>query len=130
MIHYALFAGCTTGRRLEAALGEDLCSCIRWQEANPFVANNPKDYFPPDPVHIRAVLSKHKPNVVLSFTKAGEAVIRTLLDEGTVFIPCPHPACRRFKLTLIALHGVREAIEALRTPNGQNIASPTLAGSA
>lgn len=95
MTAYALFAGCVTGRRLKRALGEDICSRIVWQEASPVVADNPRDYHPPDLQHVRAVLNKYQPQLVLCFTRAGEGLIRTMLDEGTVFVPCQHPAARK-----------------------------------
>lgn len=112
MIAYALFAGCLTGRRLRDYLGVKLCEEIVWQEASTAVSTDPKLYFPPEPVHIRAVLNKHKPNVVLCFTKAGEGIIRTMLDDGMTFIPCVHPACRANNV-FEKLTGVRKAIEAL-----------------
>jgi len=94
MIEYALFAGCLTGRRLKAALGEDVCNLIVWQEANPTIADNPKTYYPPDREHIRAVLEHHKPDMVICFTKAGEAAIREALPPWLKFFPCVHPAAR------------------------------------
>ena len=94
LIHYALFAGCLTGRRLKAALGEELCEAIVWQEANPTVATDAKKYFPPDREHLRAVLAKHQPDVVVCFTKAGEATIREVMPPEIKFVPCVHPACR------------------------------------
>jgi hypothetical protein len=48
LIAYSLFAGCLTGRRLKAALGEELCQSIVWEEASPVIADNAKDYHPPD----------------------------------------------------------------------------------
>ena len=60
LIRYLLFAGCITGRRLKQALGEDLCQRIIWQEANPTVADNSKDYFPPSMPHLLAVMAKHE----------------------------------------------------------------------
>lgn len=78
MIHYALFAGCLTGRRLRQYLGEELCSEIKWQEANPTIADNPRDYFPPDRMHIGRVFMKHQPDLVLCFTKRGEKEVREM----------------------------------------------------
>lgn len=89
----ALFAGCLTGRRLRAALGDDLCQEIVWEEASPVVADNPKDYHPPCHDHIKRVLARHKPTVVVSFTKAGESVIRWLCPCPV--LSAPHPAARQ-----------------------------------
>lgn len=93
MIEYCLFSGCLTGRRLRSALGEDLCDQITWQEANPTVATDPKKYYAPDPNHIRAVLDFHKPDAVICFTRAGEAVLRSLCS--CAFYAAPHPAAQQ-----------------------------------
>jgi hypothetical protein len=90
-IAYALFAGCITGRRLRSALG-DWCDRIVWEEASPIIADNPRDYHPPDERHIKGVLIKHMPEVVLCFTRRGEDVIRRLCSCHV--ISAPHPAAR------------------------------------
>lgn len=121
MIAYALFAGCVTGRRLKQVLGEELCEHITWQEASPVIAANPKDYHAPDTIHIRAVLDKHKPKVVLCFTKAGEPVIRGIVGDEAMFIGCPHPACRQVSSTLDALRRVKENIYQLVSSTNDTI---------
>jgi hypothetical protein len=110
VIAYALFAGCLTGRRLKQALGESLCEQIIWEEANPTIAGNPKDYYPPDAEHIKSVLAEHKPDVVICFTKAGEQEIKSLCTCR--FISSPHPAARGAD-TISKLQAVKEQIEVI-----------------
>ena len=113
MIAYALFAGCLTGRRLEQVFGEQLCSDIIWQEANPTIADNPRTYYPPDNKHIAAVLSKHSPDVILCFTRAGEDAIKGLMPYAVMFFPCIHPAARG-KDTLDRLRHTARALDTYR----------------
>ena len=92
-IAHALFSGCVTGRRLRHAFG-DLCDVIVWEEPSPVIADNPRDYFPPDPKHVAAVLRKHGPDIVLCFSRRAELDIFNLLPKGCSFVSCPHPAAR------------------------------------
>lgn len=97
LIKHALFAGCLTGRRLRQAFG-DLCDTIIWEEASPVIADNPRDYYPPDPDHIRAVLDKHHPDAVLCLTRRGFEYIYAICREwrglNLIFVSAPHPAAR------------------------------------
>jgi len=98
MIRYALFAGCLTGRRLKQAFGKTLCDCIIWQEASPVVSSNSRDYHSPNEAHIRAVLDKHTPDLVLIMTMRGADQIERIIHDcrGDMFpiVKCPHPAAR------------------------------------
>lgn len=94
MIYYALFAGCFTGRRLKTALGEAWCEKIIWEEASPVIAGEPKTYYPPDPEHIKSVLEKYQPEVIVCFTKRGFRIIRELVPLSIPVIDAPHPAAR------------------------------------
>ncbi len=112
-IEYALFAGCLTGRRLEAVFSKELCEEIVWEEANPTIAGNPRDYYPPDPEHINAVLDKHKPEAVLTFTRKGQDVIRALCEgRHCVVISGPHPAARHSGV-MDELFGMKRALNDL-----------------
>jgi hypothetical protein len=92
-MRYALFAGCLTGRRLLSAFGEDLCDQIIWEETTREIAGDAKTIFPPDLQHMRAVIDKHQPALVISFGKiAAEAVPQ--IWSGPKII-CPHPAARQ-----------------------------------
>jgi hypothetical protein len=110
LIAYALFAGCLTGRRLKAALGEDLCQSIVWEEASRVISDNPKDYHAPDAEHIKAVLAKHRPEVVLCFSRGAEKVIRQLCSCR--MISAPHPATR-LKDIVARLQAVGYALRAI-----------------
>ena len=92
MIEYALFAGCITGRRLKSAFGE-LCEEIVWEETTREIAGNPKTIFPAQPEHIKAVLEKYKPDVVLTFGKIAANSVRPLW--GGQILCIPHPAARQ-----------------------------------
>lgn len=102
MIHYALFAGCKTGRTLKLALGDDLCAQIIWQEASPVIADNPKDYHAPDAKHIWEVLNKHQPDSILCLTRTGQEQIFVACRNWCAangrppmkFVSAPHPAAR------------------------------------
>jgi len=89
---YALFAGCVTGRRLKAAFG-DLCDEIVWEETTREIAGDPKTIFPAQPDHIRAVLEKYKPDVVLTFGAIARLVVLPLWSGR--LIAAPHPAARQ-----------------------------------
>jgi len=107
LIAYSLFAGCLTGRRLKAALGEELCHTIVWEEASPVIADNPKDYHPPDAEQIKAVLAKHRPDVVLCFSRGAEKAIQQVCSCR--MISAPHPATRS-KDIVARLEAVRQAL--------------------
>jgi hypothetical protein len=87
-----LFMGCTTGRRLKQAFGEDGVYDIVWDNASPKLAGASSGSFPPDPDHIRAVIEEVKPAVVLAFGRVAENGVRTLWDGP--FIVGPHPTAR------------------------------------
>jgi hypothetical protein len=92
LIPYALFAGCLTGRRLQAAFGPVLCSRITWEEASPVVTGSPRECPPADPAHIRAALERHQPGIVLAFGKIAAEGVRPLWTGN--LIVAPHPAAR------------------------------------
>jgi hypothetical protein len=92
MMEYSLFAGCVTGRRLKAAFGE-LIEDIVWEETTREIADNPKTIFPAQPEHIKAVLEKYQPDVVLTFGKIAADSVKPLWS-GRI-ICSPHPAARQ-----------------------------------
>jgi hypothetical protein len=93
IIEYALFAGCLTGRRLKAALGEEWCERIIWEEASPVITGEAKTAPPPDPTHIHYSLLKHQPDLVICLSQPAEPVIRKLCECW--IIVGPHPAARQ-----------------------------------
>lgn len=110
LIHYALFANWLTGRRLKAALGP-WCDRITWEEASPVITDNARECPPPDEDHIKAVLAKHKPDVVICFSRPAQKMIRDLCWPPH-FITAPHPACRAAD-TMVKLIEVRRSLEQL-----------------
>ncbi|HLL52629.1 MAG TPA: hypothetical protein VK447_03725 [Myxococcaceae bacterium] len=97
-IHIYLFAGCLTGRRIEAAFG-DLCDrrggdggLITFEEASPQIGGHASSRFPADMAHLRRVVADVRPKLVLAFGRiAGDAL--PLVWTGPSIIG-PHPAAR------------------------------------
>jgi len=90
LIKYALFQS-FTGRRLVEAFGEG-CREWVWDNASPRIAGRPSGCFPADPEHIRAVLERHDPDVVLAFGRVASEALRGLCD--CELVAGPHPAAR------------------------------------
>ena|ERR1700761_9019971 len=96
LIHYALFAGCLSGRRLKKTFGE-MTQSIIWEEASREIGGHAASSFPADMDHIKAVLKEESPDVVLTFGKTATQaieVVRSLTTPTWEFIPCCHPAAR------------------------------------
>lgn len=87
-----LFGGCLTGRRLKAAFG-DLVKDIVWEEATREVAADSSTILPPQPHHIREVLERYQPDLVLTFGRVAGAAVAELW-QGSL-LPVPHPAARQ-----------------------------------
>lgn len=98
-----LFMGCLSGRRLRAALGEQLCDQIVWEEASPEIGGNAASKFPADTNHIAGAIIKHKPDVVFAFGAIASNGVLAAWPEiaahptPIVFelITGPHPAARK-----------------------------------
>lgn len=118
IITYSLFAGCKTGRVLKAALGEEWCRKIVWEEASPEIGGQASAAFPADRQHILDVIVREQPTVILAFGKiAADAVnslcpIHRLTPPATIIniITAPHPAARNLD-TLELLRNVRAMLE-------------------
>ena len=111
IIEFFLFRGCLTGRRIRHAFGDELLAQITWEESTREIAGNPRQIFPPDPAHILAALTLHRPAVVLTFGRiAGDAV--QALWAGPL-IRVPHPAARQADTCMRLQTAVRELQEAL-----------------
>lgn len=101
-----LFFGCLTGRRLEAAFGEDLCGYggLVWEEVSTCMGDHPGACFPPDGEHVAAVLRQVRPVAVVAFGKVArdalalpEVQAHIVQRPGrppTATIYAPHPAAR------------------------------------
>lgn len=114
LIHYCLFAGCLTGRRLKAAFGDELCEEIIWDEASPVICDNARHIPPADAVHILEVLKRHEPDIVIAFGKSARAALKELWQGH--LICSPHPACRRIEDLLYLHQAARELHSLLKNP--------------
>src|SRR5690348_11271099 len=76
LIEYALFAGCLTGRRLKAALGQAWCDRIIWEESSPVVTGKASDCPLPDAEHIRKTIAKHGPHAIVCLSSPALETIR------------------------------------------------------
>lgn len=94
LIRYCLFAGCRTGRVLKDALGEEWCRKIVWEEASPEVGGVASSVFPADPAHLRAVVDKVKPDVVVALGKVAANGIAALELPLAKQYFGPHPTAR------------------------------------
>lgn len=105
-----LFFGSLTGRRLLAALGQEWCDRIIWENASPLMAGQSSGVFPPDTDHMRAVLEKHRPRVVLLFGRVAiEGFYAQLWRQEVKVIPCCHPAAR--SNSALSLKVLRDALD-------------------
>ncbi len=95
LIRKLLFYRCRTGRRLRMGLGEEWCKRIVWEESTPVILDNPKDCPAPDVEHIKWVLEKYDPSVVICFTAPAAGIVRVLCGSKRSFFSCNHPACRQ-----------------------------------
>lgn len=102
-----LFFRCRTGIVLRSTLTEELCDRIIWEEASPLMGDHAGAKFPPDPVHIKRVISKHDPTVILGFgnqardgigvaliDRLGLAMTPGILLPGPSVLLGPHPTAR------------------------------------
>jgi len=89
-----LFFGCTTGARLRSSFGEELCERIVWENSSLEIGDNPNSKFRHDPEHIKIIVSKFKPSVVITL---GDIAKRAIKDYGVdefTWLHGPHPASR------------------------------------
>lgn len=96
-----LFFGCLTGRRLQAALGEELCQTIIWEEISPKISGTSAGRFPADFNHIKQCLEEHPPTLVLAFGRpAADALAAVQFELQQAKQPiwqlrtCCHPTAR------------------------------------
>lgn len=112
----SLFAGCKTGRVLKAALGEEWCSKIVWEEASPEIGGQAAAAFPADTQHILDVIVREQPAVILTLGKIATEAVASLcpihLTPPAMVITGPHPAARNAD-TLNLIRDVRERLDKL-----------------
>lgn len=90
-----LFLGGKTGKNLQAGLGEALCNEIIWEETTKEIGSYSASIFPPDSEHVKAVLEKHKPEIVLCFGAVAAVELRKHQGNFSLLICC-HPTARGF----------------------------------
>ena len=120
MIHYSLFAGCRTGRVLKAALGEEWCRKIVWEEASPEIGGEASSCFRADTRHILDVIVDVQPTVILAFGKIASDAVNSLCPihrrgpPATIInvIFATHPTARGVD-TLRLLRDVRALLDKL-----------------
>lgn len=112
LIHYALFAGCRTGRILKAGLGEEWCRKIVWEEASPEIGGEASSVFPADPAHILKVIEEVKPTVILALGKIASDALTSLAPKNTTLITGPHPTARGID-TITWLYGIRTGLDTI-----------------
>jgi hypothetical protein len=101
MLRRLLFAGCVTGRRLQAAFGP-MCDELVWEETTREIAGDPRTVLPADKTHIIKVLCRFDPPVVIAFGAHAGTALRALFDDigwsavhcGVKLLFAPHPAAR------------------------------------
>jgi hypothetical protein len=111
VIHFSLFAGCRTGRVLKSIFGEDRCREIVWEESTTEIASNPRDIFPPDIDHLKAVLAEIRPDVVLSFGRIASVALSQMVPAEKLIVG-PHPTARQGD-TLHRLRNMAARLDAL-----------------
>jgi hypothetical protein len=112
----ALFAGCKTGRILLNTFG-DLCALITWEEASPRIGGQASAAFPPDLDHLRAVLEREQPDIVIAFGRIAERGLRPLVPAANL-ICAPHPAARVPWNIPLLLRGVAAEVRSRIYRNG------------
>lgn len=113
LIARALFAGCVTGRRIRAELG-DLCESIVWEEASREILGDPKTVPVADVDHMMKAMALEKPALVVTFGKVAEqayAGIRQWFKPEPVWIFSPHPAARNPACRVIFKEAMRRVRE-------------------
>lgn len=96
MLARLLFYGGRTGQVLTEAFGSTWCGRIVWEESTRQITGKSSGVFPADPEHMRAVLQKHKPTVVLTFGRVAEQGYHAVQPESrwSHVIALPHPVAR------------------------------------
>lgn len=98
-----LFLRCLTGKRLQAAFTWDVCAEIIWEESSKDMGGHSAAKFAADPEHMKAVIEKHKPDVIMVFGKVAYDGIMLLKQYPTIdaylqaiggVMVGPHPAAR------------------------------------
>jgi hypothetical protein len=104
-----LFSGCLTGRRLQDSFGWEQCDRIIWEEISREIGGAANSSFPGDQEHIRAVIEKHQPAIILVFGLLAKEALRVWSENEVnnpepkpmpVMIYGPHPAARHANVAM------------------------------
>ncbi len=111
LIHYALFAGCHSGKILLRVFGDRVHEWT-WDEASTAIGGHAAAVFPADHEHLRGLIASVKPDIVLAFGSiAGNALAGILAgDAKPKLILAPHPAARG-KDVMSLLQGARNNLD-------------------
>lgn len=93
MQHYALFAGCLTGRRLKSYLGE-LTDSIIWEEASLEITTSANAKVTADLNHMRSCIVMEDPEIIVTFGTIAKEAIKSMEPPVRTIIYSPHPAAR------------------------------------
>lgn len=112
-----LFAGCRSGKVLEANLGRDLCNKIIWEECSKEIGSEASSVFPADLVHMEEIFSKFKTQLkaVVCFGSVAKAGWDKLnVDKNDVhYFYAPHPTNRDILSTQFAIKLLRQEFNKL-----------------
>jgi hypothetical protein len=98
-----LFMGSLTGRRLQGAFGPDMCNQIVWENISEEFGGYSSSSFPANRQHIKSVIEKHAPDIILTFGEPAKAALQAWQHEEVqrrevapipLIIHGPHPAAR------------------------------------
>lgn len=115
LVSRCLFAGCTTGHRLNVWLGDELCGRIVWENSSAHIGGHSSSGAPADPEHLVRIIEHHKPVVVWTFGKIAYLGVAGVPHRRWIrrwqHVDSPHPAAR-FKDTESRVRdGLRRVLE-------------------
>lgn len=97
LVAMCLFGGCKTGRILKQVFGAEWCERIVWEEASPEIGGHSASVFPADKDHLREVLAREQPAIVIGFGEVAFGGLKGLVDPDRL-LWAPHPAARHPKV--------------------------------
>lgn len=93
--HQKILAETMSGRRLRDAFGPTMFKSMWWDNVAPEAAEEASGVTPVDQDHVNEVITKVKPDLVVTFGNiATEAVRKTLSGENLPVLECHHPNAR------------------------------------
>lgn len=114
MQHYALFAGCLTGRRLKSYLG-DLTDSIIWEEASLEITATSNAKVTSDLDHMRSCIVAENPDIIVTFGRIAKEAVVLIAPQARTLVYSPHPAARN-KLDQARFREAVQRLVKLATP--------------